>query len=473
MKKTREEKSKLGQFLTPDTIAKFMAQLLTFETHTTINLLDAGAGEGALTDAAIDLIKVVCPDKNLNVTHFDIDKSLISHLRGKYENNSDFTYDLWTNDFIEQATEWILKGEAAYTHAIQNPPYKKINTKSKHRKDLHRAGVETVNLYSGFVALTLLLLQENGELVAIIPRSFCNGPYYKPFRKLIFRIASIDRIHLFDSRNKPFRDEAVLQESMIIKLTKTQQRQCVTVSHSADDTFSDMEVRQYDFTDIVKPDDSEKFIHIPSGELLKTIMDYETKLVSFADLGITISTGPVVDFRLKEHLCPMPEEGTVPLIYPGHFKDGEITWPKENFKKPNALRQNIDTIKWLYQAVGTFVLVNRFSAKEEKRRIVANVLETSQFISELIGIENHLNIFHISKKGLSRTFAYGLAAYLNSSLVDNYVRIFNGHTQINVTDLKNLKYPHIIALERLGEFFLNGTEVSVEEIDRKVVEILE
>ena len=61
MEKAREEKSKLGQFITPETIAKFMAQLLTFDTHGNINLLDAGAGGGALTDAAIDLMKASGP----------------------------------------------------------------------------------------------------------------------------------------------------------------------------------------------------------------------------------------------------------------------------------------------------------------------------------------------------------------------------------------------------------------------------
>ncbi|GAB1475869.1 Eco57I restriction-modification methylase domain-containing protein [Bacillota bacterium] len=473
MEKTREDKSKLGQFMTPGSIAKFMAQLFTFDTHEDIKLLDAGSGKGALTDAVIDLVAATCPRKNLSITQFEIDESLTSYLRAKYENYSELKYDLQVSDFVEQAAEWISKSESPYTHAIQNPPYRKINTNSRYREQLRLAGIETVNLYSGFVALALLLLRKGGELVVIIPRSFCNGPYYKPFRKLIFGAVSIDRIHLFDSRNKPFKDEDVLQESMIIKFTKTQQRQFVTVSNSTDDTFSDIDVRQYDFSDIVKPDDPEMFIHIPNGKHHQTIMDYEKELVSLSELGVTISTGPVVDFRMKEYLSPMPETGAVPLIYPGHFNNRELHWPKKNFKKPNAIQRNSNTRKWLYPAKGTFVVVNRFSAKEEKRRVVANIIETDYFDCDQIGIENHLNVFHISKTGLSRTFAYGLAMYLNSKLVDNYVRVFNGHTQINATDLRSLKYPRIEALEQLGEFYLKSRSISDDEVDRKVVEILE
>jgi adenine-specific DNA-methyltransferase len=42
-------------------------------------------------------------------------------------------------------------------------------------------------------------------------------------------------------------------------------------------------------------------------------------------------------------------------------------------------------------------------------------------------------------------------AYLNSTFVDAYFRQFNGHTQVNATDLRNLRYPSVTQLERLGE----------------------
>jgi adenine-specific DNA-methyltransferase len=40
-----------------------------------------------------------------------------------------------------------------------------------------------------------------------------------------------------------------------------------------------------------------------------------------------------------------------------------------------------------------------------------------------------------------------LAAFLNSTVLDVYFRQFNGHTQVNATDLRNLRYPSRSQLE--------------------------
>lgn len=96
----------------------------------------------------------------------------------------DVNYSIYMKDFIPDAVDNILSKEGnRYTHAIINPPYKKISSNSLHRKLLRKIGVETVNLYSAFLALTITLMKDYGEIVAIIPRSFCNGLYYKEFRR--------------------------------------------------------------------------------------------------------------------------------------------------------------------------------------------------------------------------------------------------------------------------------------------------
>ena len=96
------------------------------------------------------------------------------------------------------------------------------------------------------------------------------------------------------------------------------------------------------------------------------------------------------------------------------------------------------------------MLVKRFSSKEENRRIVAALYDPGRIEAEQVGFENHLNYFHRQGAGLPHALAKGLAAFLNSTLVDLYFRQFSGHTQVNATDLRNLKYPTRSQLEALG-----------------------
>ena len=124
-------------------------------------------------------------------------------------------------DFVEEAAKQIRRQESPYTHAILNPPYKKIGSKSRTRATLASVGIETVNLYSGFLALSIELVEREGEIVAIVPRSFCNGPYYRPFRKFMLERTSIISIHLFDARDSAFSEDDVLQENIIIHLQKS------------------------------------------------------------------------------------------------------------------------------------------------------------------------------------------------------------------------------------------------------------
>jgi adenine-specific DNA-methyltransferase len=58
---------------------------------------------------------------------------------------------------------------------------------------------------------------------------------------------------------------------------------------------------------------------------------------SLASLGLTVSTGRVVDFRLKDALRQEPGRGTVPLLYPCHFNGGTVHWPKLEARKPNDI----------------------------------------------------------------------------------------------------------------------------------------
>jgi len=138
----------------------------------------------------------------------------------------------------------------------------------------------------------------------VIPRSLCNGPYYKPFRGFLFRHAALRHLHLFASRTEAFKDYDVLQENVIILLERDGLQSDVTVTNSTDDSFADVSRHVHPFARIVFPDDSEQFIRVPTSLERDVIEDTPGVHFSLDDVGLTVFTGPVVDFRLKELIVP-------------------------------------------------------------------------------------------------------------------------------------------------------------------------
>lgn len=464
-----KHKSALGQFMTPAPVARFMASLFPPSTLSNCILLDAGAGIGSLTCAFLD--RWATADgfsfRDTQLDAYEIDPALHVYLNqtlASYPKRLPFSYRLISDDFIEVAALQRLSARR-YTHVIMNPPYKKINNKSRHRLILRQVGIETVNLYSAFVALALSLTTPGGQLVAIIPRSFCNGPYYRPFREFLLSNAALRHLHLFGSRSKTFKDDGVLQENVIIHLECAGVQSNVTVSNSTDESFSDIATLEHPFDRIVFPDDPDKFIHIPTSLGYNAIEQSKGVQFTPADLGIGVSTGPVVDFRLLEYIKEKPDENTVPLLYPAHFNGQDTHWPKEGIKRGNAIQLNDETRRWLYPN-GFYTVVRRFSSKEEPRRIVASVVRPDRFAdAKLLGFENHLNVFHEERHGLPEALAYGLAVFLNTAAVDENFRRFNGHTQVNATDLRLMKYPDRNTLIAIGNCALSLGPISQAKLD--------
>jgi len=455
----------LGQFLTPPPVAQFMASLFVTQWRE-VELLDAGAGAGALTQA---LVHRLCGErrkpKRIAVTAFELDASLIEPLQSSLADCQRrceaagivFSSIVRNENFINAAVsvvrdELFAPAFPLFNIAIVNPPYRKIRSDSPERLLLRSANIESSNLYAGFVALITRLMVKGGELVAITPRSFCNGPYFRLFRSDFLDAMSIQRLHVFESRSAAFIEDEVLQENVIVHAVKNGQKpKRVVISTSSGAPGGAISESEVAYTDVVSPDDPERFVHLTFGNGHTDAKAAMQRLPSsLADLGLSVSTGRIVDFRAASYLRRIPGKDTAPLIYPCHFNGGFVRWPKENCKKHNAIVCNEKTRELLVPA-GIYVLVKRFTAKEERRRLMASIYDPKHIHSLLVGFENHLNYFHIEGHGMSMNLAKGLTAFLNSTIVDLYFRQFSGHTQVNATDLRSLSYPSTIVLERFGE----------------------
>ena len=485
-----KRKSELGQFLTPAPVARLMASMLEAR-ETEVRILDAGAGVGSLFAAAVaELCRRNNKPQHIEVTVYEIDPHLASYVpdtfrfceRACQRAGIRFSGEIIESDFIASTADLLAGGlfrkghEKQYTCAILNPPYKKINTDSRTRQLLRQLGIETSNLYTGFLACALLLLQPGGELVAITPRSFCNGSYFRTFRQFFLKEMELRRLHVFESRQQAFRDDEVLQENVIVHAVRQGEGKRpgkVTITSSAGPEDELPLLREIPYGQVVQSGDPQSFIHIAPDDLGQHVLEMMSGFhASLADLGLTVSTGRVVDFRAKEYLREKPGKGTAPLIWPTHFQAGYIAWPKPSSRKPNAIAV-AERIRDQLVPNEHYVLVRRFSAKEEKRRVVAAVYDAGRIPAEVVGFENHLNYFHRNGGGLELTLARGLAVFLNSTLVDAYFRQFNGHTQVNATDLRSLNYPGLEQLRALGQRVTDEFpgQAEVDELMRKEVDM--
>ncbi len=442
----RQHRSALGQFFTPAPVARYMASMLEFSADEEIHLLDPGAGIGLLTAAVAQYAETSCGHRTIAATCYELESAFQADLHETLAGLRNVVATVEPTDFIEHTVRLLCAGEKPnYTHAILNPPYKKINTNSVHRFLMRKLGLETSNLYTCFLACTIALCKPGAQIVGIVPRSFMNGLYFKPFRYWLLDRVAITHLHVFDRRDQAFSDDKVLQENIILRMIVGGKQGEVAVSTSSDPSLADLRQRQCSFSELVTPGDEECFIHVPT---LGSQAHHGLPGFALREIGIDVCTGPVVDFRLREHLRMQSEAGTVPLLYASHFASGQIEWPKEG-RKPNAIVRNAETEKWLMPR-GCYVILRRLSAKEEKRRVVAYLLDEGSLPEARVGFENHLNVIHRNRQGLPAAVARGLVAYLNSQAVDDYFRTFSGHTQVNATDLRRLRYPSLEQLEQAG-----------------------
>jgi adenine-specific DNA-methyltransferase len=454
-----QRKSELGQFMTPSIIANFMAGMFSPLKKKNIFLLDAGAGIGSLAAAFMHrAAREKCTHLQCEAWELDplLHEPLCTTLRSceilASRSGLKFKTEIQTSDFITDYSSLFSLGSTKRpTHAILNPPYKKISSTSAYRRALRVIGVETTNLYSAFVSLALNSLEQGGELVAITPRSFCNGTYYKPFREFLLSQSAILRIHVFGSRTHAFKGDDVLQENVIFHIEKGRKQGSIILSTSDDATFANMSSRTMEFSEFVLQDDGEKIFHLMAEtNTVRTNRVGNLYSHRLEDIGLSVSTGPVVDFRLRNNLRVSASNDCAPLIYAHHFESGFISHPKQSAKKPNFIALNDHTRKWMMPR-GYYTVVRRLSSKEERRRIVPAIFDPTNVQACEIGFENHLNVFHAAKKGLPRGVAKGLAVYLGSTFVDQWLRRFSGHTQVNAGDLRALRYPDLETLKKWGE----------------------
>lgn len=456
---TDAEQKRWSQYFTEPEVARYMASLIAGPESETCRVLDPGAGTGILGFAvtehllgagyqSVELVAIE-PEPKVREDLAKVKKQAESRYGDR------LSVSIKEADFLEMGDLRLdVEPIAPFDVVIANPPYYKMSPSDKR-------GGDSPNIYSRFMEVSAKLLKRGGELCYIIPRSYTSGYYFKRFRKRFHATMDLVRVHMFDSRKDAFKNDGVLQENIIVYYRKgkpSEKSVVISSSSGAGDIYTPRNL-EVNHSDILRPGDPNGVLSLPITRSDLDLMKLFDALPGrLRDYGLEISTGPVVPFRARPLLAKKGDDAsTYPLLWMQHVRDGIVTWPLgEGFRKGERILK--DAPVELLVPNGNYVLMRRFSAKEEKKRIVAAVLLMGELPFEYLGFENHLNFIHRPGGQLEEREVFGLAGLLNSSYVDGYFRISSGNTQASATEMRSLPLPAMATIRTIGAELKNDPE---------------
>ncbi len=496
---TAKYKKDNGQFFTPTPIARLLASYSDL-IKTSLKILDPGCGTAILSCALIEQIiensnnieriDLVAYETDLELIPFS--KKALDYLKEWLLNKGvQFNYVLLKSDFVlENASvlrenklpslfEEIKKVDEDFDIIISNPPYFKLSKDDKRVIASQELISGQPNIYSIFMGIAAKLLSKNGELIFITPRSFASGNYFKAFRELFFNTVQIEKIHLFNSRKDTFNRDSVLQETVVIKAIKEiidpNKNVLVSSSTGIKDIFEPT-IKHFNSSELIDLNSKEKILHLPTSDKEESILSLVSTWANvLTDFNIKISTGPVVSFRALDFIQTNYENGTVflaPLFWLHNVNKMILEWPKQLKEKGQFIRIESNS-KSLLITNKNYILLRRFSTKDDKSRLIAAPYFCNYAKADYIGVENKVNYIYRKDGHLDRDEVVGLCALLNSELFDTYFQIFNGNVNVSATELREMRFPPLKNIKEIGKKIILSNDYSMNNVNYIVNELFE
>lgn len=447
-----------------------MASMFTVPPKKRISVLDPGSGSGILSAALIERLAAFSGIDTVDITCYENDSNIIPLLRSNLEMiRNAVPFDL---RFSVREDNYILSNAASFNHlelvrenydlVIANPPYKRIPKDDPEAICMSSVCSGFPNKYSIFMSLSMSELNDNGQLVYIIPRSWTSGKYFRAFRSYIFDAGSMERIHIFASRGEVFRGESVLQETMIVKFSRNGSRDSVHITSTMDGyDYTKASSIDIPYNQVVQGDD--RYVYIittpDENDIVRKVNGFGRVLT---DSGFRMRTGQVVDFRARDLISDESGKDAVPFFQSTHLSGGTVAFPKDvpgeyiSDANPSLVQPNTD-----------YLFVKRFTSKEEKRRLQPSIYLSDRFQNyKFIGTDNKINYITRIDGSMEEEDVYGLYVLFNSTLYDRYFRILNGSTQVNSTEINNIPAPPREVIDEMGKDLINAGDLSTESCDR-------
>ena len=254
-----------------------------------------------------------------------------------------------------------------------------------------------------------------------------------------------------------FDKEDVLQETIIIKVKKTNQtREEITITSSQSNSdFNNLTSLTVPYNLVVSGNDY--YVYLVTDEKEVSVLEQLHRFgKTLPDIGLKMKTGLTVDFRNREMLRNEAEDGAIPLFYSQHIKQGEVQFPIQKEHEYVVTNQ-----KGLMQDNRNYLFVKRFTAKEEKRRLQCGVYLSKKYPQyKKISTQNKINFVDGLITEMSECLVYGLYVIFNSTLYDEYYRILNGSTQVNSTEINAMPVPDLESIQEMARKLMKSKDMS-------------
>jgi adenine-specific DNA-methyltransferase len=488
----QDHKKSHGQFFTPNAIAALMGQFAECR-QAQLRILDPGCGTAILTCSLIEsLLQRGQIIESLSLVAYETDKRLTPYTRmtldylkiwlAKY--NVSFEFDLRTVDFVLDQAHCLNDEGSLFDKSIElfdlvisNPPYFKLSIDDKRAIAAKSIINGHPNIYSTFMAIAAKVLKPNGQLIFITPRSYASGSYFKLFREFFFRIVEIDRVHLFVSRKDTFVRDKVLQETVIIKgrrvpTVNPNHQVVVQASHGLRDIDSPVK-KVFLQKDLIDIHSNEKILYLPTTDADESVLDIVRRWNgTLSNYNIHVSTGPVVAYRAWDFITDGSEDDRsmlAPLFWLHNVRPMALEWPIAKPEKGQYIQIHHETRSILIPNKN-YVLLRRFSSKDDKSRLIAAPYFSHYLHVPFIGVENKVNYIYRKGGHLDRNEVVGLCALLNSQLFDTYFRIFNGNVNVSATELREMRLPDLAEIRMIGERIILSNDFSTEHANTIISE---
>ena len=475
---------RIGRFFTKRDTARRMAEMLELdESKTSYTILDPGAGTGILCAAVIEAICKRAPSvKQIFVTCYENDESFIPMLEDNLERirkkcRHDYDVRLYSSVFCENyltevknhyAVTFFDTVEDKFDIIISNPPTE-LTEKGSIEAEC-AGGITSVKLSAAYLFAKIASehLEENGQLVIILPTTVAGAPALKSFRRDITSLLALKKIHLFVGSQKNPRRAIPLKKNLILAFKNCEAKDTVEISASTDDGTPEktqtLSPLPYGF--VVDPDDASLTLprNLEETRIVKYISGFPETLSS---LGLKMSTGLVIDSKCDRILFDDEHAGTIPIIRPSAIRQGGIHFPAKNTK--NQFLMPVESA--LFQRNKNLIIIKRVPAKSDERFLNAAMYFAAQRPqNQYISTHNKINFIDTkdSKDEMCARLVFGLFALLNSTIYDRYLSIVSKSKQINAKEFRTLPLPPRNLIENIGMRLMAGRDVSVTACDRIV-----